>query len=230
MGGGVEYFKKGKVSEQLEDEEHFVLEEIVVDKVVSKEKEKEAKKIDDAKQASSSNKAYIPPIPFPNRKRATNEEKKFSKFLDTLKKLEVSLSFTEVVTHMLLYTKFLKEVLTKKRGIGGDGPVTLTGECIAVLLNPMPKKLQDPGSFSIPCKVGNVNIKRALCDLGASVSILPLPIARKLGLGNMISTSMTFQLANRSVQYPQDVLKDIPVKVRNFYIPADFVVMDIPED
>ncbi|XP_074278525.1 uncharacterized protein LOC141602110 [Silene latifolia] len=94
----------------------------------------------------------------------------------------------------------------------------------------MPEKLQDPGSFSIPCTVGNVNIKRALCDLGASISILPLPIARKVGLHDMITTSMTLQLADRSVQRPMSVIEDVPVKVGNFYILTDFVVLDIPED
>ncbi|XP_074293197.1 uncharacterized protein LOC141620154 [Silene latifolia] len=159
-----------------------------------------------------------------------NEERKFSKFLDMLKKLEVSLPFTEVVTQMPLYTKFSKDVLTKKRSIGRDGLVSLRGQCIAILLNPMPEKLQDPDNFSIPCTVGNVSIKRALCDLGASVSILPLPIARKVGLHDMITTSMTLQLADRSVQRPIGVIEDVPVKVGNFYIPADFVVLDIPED
>ncbi|XP_074299871.1 uncharacterized protein LOC141631046 [Silene latifolia] len=131
---------------------------------------------------------------------------------------------------MPLSTKFLKDVLTKKRSIGGEGLVPLRGECSAILLNPMPEKLQDPGSFSIPCTVGNVSIKRALCDLGASVSILPLHIAKRVGLHNMIPTSMTQQLADRSVQRPMGVIEDVPVKVGNFYIPADFVVLDIPED
>ncbi|XP_074293594.1 uncharacterized protein LOC141620686 [Silene latifolia] len=159
-----------------------------------------------------------------------NEEKKFSKFLDMLKKLEVSLPFTEVVTQMPLYTKFLKDVLTNKRSIGGDGLVSLRGECSVVLLNPMPEKLQDPSSFSIPWTVGNVSIKKALCDLGASVSIIPLPISKKIGLNDMIPTSMTLQLADRSVQRPMGVIEDVLVKVGNFFIPADFVVLDIPED
>ncbi|XP_074299342.1 uncharacterized protein LOC141630417 [Silene latifolia] len=94
----------------------------------------------------------------------------------------------------------------------------------------MPEKLQDPGSFSIPCTVGNMSIKRALCDLGASVSILLLLIARKVGLHDMIPTSMTLQLVDRSVQRPMGVIEDVPVKIGNFYIPADFIVLDILED
>ncbi|XP_074300459.1 uncharacterized protein LOC141631728 [Silene latifolia] len=131
---------------------------------------------------------------------------------------------------MPLYTKFFKDVLTKKWSIGGDGLVALRGQCSAVLLNPMLEKLQDPGSFYIPCMVDNVSIKKALCDLGASASILPLPIVRKVGLHDMIPTSMTVQLADRLVQRPMGVIEDVPVKVCNFYIPADFVVLNIPED
>ncbi|XP_074293157.1 uncharacterized protein LOC141620098 [Silene latifolia] len=210
--------------------------EIVVErdqeKVVERNKEKgeEASEVANTKQASYPKKIINSPIPFPNRGRAINEERKFSKFLDMLKKLEVSLPFTEVVTQMPLYTKFLKDVLTKKRSIGGEGLVSRRGECSAILLNPMPEKLQDPGSFSNPCTVGNLSIKRALCDLGASVSILPLPIAREVGLHDMIPTSMTLQLADRSVQRPMGVIEDVLVKVGNFYIPADFIVLDSPED
>ncbi|XP_074314327.1 uncharacterized protein LOC141649539 [Silene latifolia] len=228
--------KKGKVSDYVADDDHFVLEEIVVErdqkKVVERDqgKGKEANEVANTKKASTPEKTINPPIPFPNRIRAMNEERKFSKFLDMLKKLKVSLPFTEVVTQMPLYTKFLKDALTKKRSIGGDDLVSLRGEYSAILLNPIPEKLQDPGSFSIPCTVGNVSIKRALCDLGASVSILPLPIARKVGLHDMIPTSMTLQLADRSVQRPMGVIEDVPVKVGNFYIPADLVVLDIPED
>ena len=44
-------------------------------------------------------------------------------------------------------------------------------------------KLKDPGSFSIPCIVGNMGIARALCDLGSSVSLMPYSIFQKLNLG-----------------------------------------------
>jgi len=35
-----------------------------------------------------------------------------------------------------------------------------------------PPKLEDLGSFSIPYKVGNMSVARALCDLGSSVSLI----------------------------------------------------------
>ena len=46
-----------------------------------------------------------------------------------------------------------------------------------------PPKLPDPGSFSIPCIVGKVEFERALCDLGASVGIMPYSLFHKLHLG-----------------------------------------------
>ncbi|XP_074278069.1 uncharacterized protein LOC141601674 [Silene latifolia] len=94
----------------------------------------------------------------------------------------------------------------------------------------MPSKCGDPGSFSIPCVVGGVPITRALCDLGASVSVLPLKVAKKVGIYDLIPTNMTLQLADRSIKRPLGMLEDVLVKVGKYLIPTDFVVLDIPED
>ncbi|XP_048623899.1 uncharacterized protein LOC125592623 [Brassica napus] len=45
----------------------------------------------------------------------------------------------------------------------------------------VPRKLQDPGSFTLPCAIGPLTFEKCLCDLGASVSLMPLSIAKKLG-------------------------------------------------
>ncbi|XP_074305475.1 uncharacterized protein LOC141640667 [Silene latifolia] len=41
---------------------------------------------------------------------------------------------------------------------------------------------------------------------------------------------MTLQMADRSIKRPLGVLEDVPVKIGKLLIPADFVVLDIPED
>ena len=41
-------------------------------------------------------------------------------------------------------------------------------------------KLADLGSFSTPCIVGKVEIEKGLCDLGASVSIMPYSLFHEL--------------------------------------------------
>ncbi|XP_074314002.1 uncharacterized protein LOC141649206 [Silene latifolia] len=99
--------------------------------------------------------------------------------------------------------------------------------CSTHILNKMPTKLGDPGSFSIPCVVGDVPISRALCDLGASVSVIPLKVARKIGIYSLAPTTMTLQLEDRSVKCPLGVLEDIPVKL-TFRIEGDKFEFNLP--
>ncbi|GJR58004.1 hypothetical protein Tco_1500166 [Tanacetum coccineum] len=69
--------------------------------------------------------------------------------------------------------------------------------CSAVLLNKLPLKEKDPGSFTIPCDIGNLHIDNALADLGASISLMPYSMYEKLGLGEPKPTRMSLELADR---------------------------------
>jgi len=131
---------------------------------------------------------------------------------------------------MPLYAKVLKEILSKKRKIDENKTVALGEECSAVVLNQLPTKLKDPGSFSIPCTIGNVTIDRALCALGSSVSLMSYSIFKRLGLGDLTPTRIFLQLADHSIKYPMGILEDVPIKVGYFYVPIDFVVLDMAED
>lgn len=73
-------------------------------------------------------------------------------------------------------------------------------------------------------------LKRALCDLGASMNLMPLSIFKKLGLVEVKPTTVTLQLADRSIKYPRGVIKDVLVKVDKLIFPSDFIVLDIKED
>jgi len=54
---------------------------------------------------------------------------------------------------------------------------------IGIIQDKLPPKLKDPGSFSTPCVIGSEIIERAMCDLGASVSLMPLSLSQRLGIG-----------------------------------------------
>jgi hypothetical protein len=108
--------------------------------------------------------------------------------------------------------------------------VALTEECSAIIQHKIPPKLEDPGSFTIPIRIGKFEFDKALCDLGASVNLMPLSIFRKLGLGEVQPTFITLQLADRSIIYPYGMIKDVLVKVDKFHFPADFLVLDIDDD
>ncbi|CAM8925982.1 unnamed protein product [Rhodiola kirilowii] len=91
----------------------------------------------------------------------------------------------------------------------------------------IPLKMKDPCRFTIPCSIGAMSFEHPLADLGASVSVMPLATYYKLGLEGMKATKMTLQLADGTKRQPKGVIKYVPVKVDKFYIPCDFVVMDM---
>lgn len=99
-----------------------------------------------------------------------------------------------------------------------------------VLSKKLLPKLKDPGSFMIPCTIGNQFIGRALCELGASINLMPLSIYKELGLKEAKSINVTLQLADKSITYPKGIVEDVLVKVDKFIFPANFVELDFEED
>jgi hypothetical protein len=91
----------------------------------------------------------------------------------------------------------------------------------------MPVKYKDPGCLTLACKIGDNQVERALLDLGASVNLLPYSVYVQLGLGELKSTSITLQLADRSVKKPKGIIEDVLIKVDKFYYPVDFIILDI---
>jgi hypothetical protein len=58
------------------------------------------------------------------------------------------------------------------------------------------------------------------------VNLLPYSVYLQLRLGELKPTSMTLQLADRSVKLPQGIVEDVLIKVDKFYFPVDFIVLD----
>ncbi|XP_062075466.1 uncharacterized protein LOC133779528 [Humulus lupulus] len=141
-------------------------------------------------------------VPYPQRLRKHNLDKQFAKLLEVFKKLHINIPFAEALEQMPSYVKFMKEILSNKRKMGDYETVALTEECSAILQRKLPQKLRDPGSFTIPCTIGEFECKHALCDLGASINLMPLSVFRRLGLGEARPTTVTLQLADRSVKHP----------------------------
>jgi molybdenum cofactor biosynthesis enzyme MoaA len=60
----------------------------------------------------------IPPPLFLQRLRRAKEEKRFDKFIEMMKQLHINIPLIEVIPQMPNYSKFMKDVLTKRRIIG----------------------------------------------------------------------------------------------------------------
>ncbi|KAH9697093.1 hypothetical protein KPL71_023468 [Citrus sinensis] len=95
----------------------------------------------------------------------------------------------------------------------------------------------DPWTFVLerPNNDGNSSRRtryagRALCDLGASINLMPLFVFKQLGVGECRPTTITLQLADKSHAYPEGKIDDVLVKVDKFIFPVDFIVLDFEAD
>ena len=75
-----------------------------------------------------------------------------------------------------------------------------------------------------------LHFAKALCDLGASIYLMPLSIYKKLGLWATKPTVMRLLMDDRTVKKPISVLQDVLVKVESFILPADFAILDCEVD
>ncbi|KHN39010.1 hypothetical protein glysoja_017304, partial [Glycine soja] len=169
-------------------------------------------------------------VPYPLVSSKKDKEWHFARFLDIFKKLEITIPFGEALQQMPLYSKFLKDLLTKKGKYIHSDNIMVEGNCSVVIQRILPPKYKDPGSVTIPCSIGAVSVGKALIDLGASINLMYLSMCRRIEELEIMPTRMTLQLTNRSITRPYGVVEDVLVKVRQFTFPADFVIMDIEED
>ena len=59
---------------------------------------------------------------------------------------------------------------------------------------------------------------------------MPKVIYDKLNHHALAPTAMCLQLADQSVRHLAGIAKDILVKIRNFFVPVDFVILDMEVD
>ncbi|XP_038887801.1 uncharacterized protein LOC120077811 [Benincasa hispida] len=104
--------------------------------------------------------------------------------------------------------------------------VALTQESNTII----PPKMRDPGSFTIPFSIGGIYIVQALCDLEASINLIPLSIFKQLNVGQLKPTTVTLQLADRSMVHPEEKLKDVLVTIDKFILPTNFIILDYEGD
>ncbi|KAL5537810.1 hypothetical protein UlMin_046257 [Ulmus minor] len=143
---------------------------------------------------------------------------------------ELPSSMESLVKKYMARNDFMKDILTKKRRFGEFETVALTRECSAMLQNKLPPKLKDLGSFAIPCSIGNQYFGKALCDLGASINLMPMSIFKKLGIREARPTTVSLQLADKSIVHPEGKIEYVSVKVDKFIFPVDFIVLDYEAD
>ncbi|XP_062089736.1 uncharacterized protein LOC133796278 [Humulus lupulus] len=68
------------------------------------------------------------------------------------------------------------------------------------------------------------------CITVLTIQCVTLSIFKKLGLGKVNPTTLTFQLVDRSFVHLPGVIEDLLVKVDKFLFPTDFLILDMEED
>jgi len=141
------------------------------------------------------------------------------------------------------YGTLLKEIISNKRKLEEHEHVALTEECSVAIQNKLPAKPKYPNSSSIPCLIGNIfdsfsipylignmSIDDSLCDLGPNVCLIPFSLYKKLEIGKMRCTTISLQLADRTVKYPMGGLEAVHIKVGDLYALVDFVILKNEKD
>ncbi|XP_019238230.1 PREDICTED: uncharacterized protein LOC109218329 [Nicotiana attenuata] len=101
---------------------------------------------------------------------------------------------------------------------------------VSAIVHSMAPKLEDPGAFTIPCTIGSAKFAKALCDLGPSINLMPYLVFKTLGIGQPHPTTMRLQMADRSMKRPLGIIDDVLVRVDEFILSADFVILDCEVD
>ncbi|XP_043725725.1 uncharacterized protein LOC122672296 [Telopea speciosissima] len=121
----------------------------------------------------------------------------------------------------------MKEMLDLFQQVHINLPLLDAIKQVSAIITDLPPKLKDLGAPLISCVIGDLSINKALLDLGASVNILPGLVFEKFGLGELKSTEVILQLADRSMKRPRGLLEDVLVKVDDLYFLVDFLVLDM---
>ncbi|CAN6685853.1 unnamed protein product [Malus baccata var. baccata] len=168
-------------------------------------------------------------VPFPSRFKQTKKEEAEKDILETFRKVQVNIPLLDAIKQVPRYTKFLKELCTNRRRISTKEVVKVGENVSAILQRKLPPKCKDPGSFTIPCVIGNSRFESAMLDLGASINVMPYSIYASMNLGALKNDGVIIQLADRSNAYPKGVLEDVLVQVNHLIFPADFYVLEMDE-
>ncbi|KAM2645570.1 hypothetical protein EV1_019107 [Malus domestica] len=173
--------------------------------------------------------AFPSNVPFLIRFKQTKKEEAEKDILETFRKVQVNIPLLDAIKQVPRYAKFLKELCTTRKRMSTKEVVKVGENVSTILQRKLPPKCKDPGSFTIPCVIGNTRFESAMLDLGASINVMPYSIYASMNLGELKNDGVIIQLADRSNAYPKGVLEDVLVQVNHLIFPANFYVLEMDE-
>ncbi|XP_027150163.1 uncharacterized protein LOC113759784 [Coffea eugenioides] len=170
------------------------------------------------------------PPPFPSRLEKPMKQDKEKEVLEIFRKVEINIPLLDAIKQVPRYAKFLRDLCVNRKRLKGDERVVVGKNVSAILQRKLPPKCGDPDMFTIPCRIGNTLIGKAMLDLGASINVMPKSIYASLNLGPLKETGIIIQLTDRTNAYPDGLIEDVLVKINELVFPADFYVFDMDDE
>ena len=90
----------------------------------------------------------------------------------------------------------------------------------------IPRKLEDGWEPIIKLKLNDFDCN-ALCDLGASISVMLKRLYDMLDLAPLENCYLDVHLVDSTIKKPLGRIDDVLIMVNNNYVPVDFIVLDI---
>ncbi|GJV16945.1 MAK10-like protein [Tanacetum coccineum] len=136
-------------------------------------------------------------------------------------KLDTSPVLSAFLAHAPIYNAILDKYVESLE-LGKNGSAFVQGE--------VPAKMEDPGLFTLPCRLGDSKPLDTLADLGSCVNIIPLYLFKKLNIGLLEETGHIFRLADGTKSYPVGIVKDVEVHKEKLKLLNDFYMIDMKKD
>nr|XP_025653015.1 uncharacterized protein LOC112748969 [Arachis hypogaea] len=129
-----------------------------------------------------------------------------------------------------LSAALIKSLPPEKKALKGDEIEVLTEEYSALIQNKLPRKMSNLGSFHILCTIGKITFDKALCDLGLSITLMPLFVMKKLGIQEAQAIRITLQIADKSLKKAYGLEENVLDKVGELFLPKASVILDKEEE
>ncbi|CAM8883030.1 unnamed protein product [Rhodiola kirilowii] len=164
-------------------------------------------------------------LPFPMPARVPKQHVMDEDVFELFSKVEINIPLLEAIKQIPRYAKFLKELCTNRRRSTRNDQELMSRDVSAIMQCKVPPKCGDPGTYIIPCTIGNIRIENCMLDLGASINVLPFSIYSCLRIGPLEPIGLTIQLTDRSCKQPEGKIEDVLVQVGELVFPADLHVL-----
>ncbi|XP_070057459.1 uncharacterized protein [Nicotiana tomentosiformis] len=126
------------------------------------------------------------------------------------------------------YAKFMKDLMTKKQSMSFE-TIKVTHQ-VSAIMHSMAPKLEDLGTFTIPCTVRSAEFAKAPCDLGECINLMPYSVFKTLEIGQKRPTSMRLPMADHTMKNLLGVIEDVLVRIDKFILLTDIFILDFEVD